>query len=205
MSGHNDGENFADDGMASRYVRPFITYNNMVLSDHIDDDDTGYDYKFTEIYSFSDYNLKSSVFSDETKDFNGKFDLDIMFSKYDESYMQSMVCSRVYQRDDGTLIYADFLLKKADSGWKIANYSIMDENEKMLAESIKETEVQPTTAESDDDAEFGELQLHEAKIFSNVEEAEAFNKKIDEEMADGAFRFKKVNTEKYAQQIWKAE
>lgn len=205
LSGHEDGEDFADDGMASRYLRPFIVYNGVVLADHIDDD-MSYNYKYHEVYDFSNYKLVSSVFDDNTESFEDELGLENMFMQYDESDMQSVVCSRVYQREDGILISADLLLRKDGDNWKIADYSIMYSTEKKQTEAEIVENTQPTTAsETEDNAEYGELQLHEEKIFANVEEAEAFNKKINEEMGSGVFQFKKVNTEKYAQQIWNAE
>lgn len=205
LSGHEDGEDFADDGMASRYLRPFIVYNGVVLADHIDDD-MSYNYKYHEVYDFSNYKLVSSVFDDNTESFEDELGLENMFMQYDESDMQSVVCSRVYQREDGILISADFLLRKDGDNWKIADYSIMYSTEKKQTEAEIVENTQPTTAsEIEDNDDYGELQLHEEKIFANVEEAEAFNKKINEEMGSGVFQFKKVNTEKYAQQIWNAE
>ena len=205
LSGHEDGEDFADDGMASRYLRPFIVYNGVVLADHIDDD-MSYNYKYHEVYDFSNYKLVSSVFDDNTESFEDELGLENMFMQYDESDMQSVVCSRVYQREDGILISADLLLRKDGDNWKIADYSIMYSTEKKQTEAEIVENTQPTTAsEIEDNDDYGELQLHEEKIFANVEEAEAFNKKINEEMGSGVFQFKKVNTEKYAQQIWNAE
>lgn len=205
LSGHEDGEDFADDGMASRYLRPFIVYNGVVLADHIDDD-MSYNYKYHEVYDFSNYKLVSSVFDDNTESFEDELGLENMFMQYDESDMQSVICSRVYQREDGMLVNADFLLRKDGENWKIADYSIMYSTEKKQTEAEIVENTQPTTAsEIEDNAEYGELQLHEEKIFANVEEAEAFNKKINAEMSSGAFKFRKVNTEKYAQQIWNAE
>ena len=205
LSGHEDGEDFADDGVASRYLRPFIVYNGVVLADHIDDD-MSYNYKYHEVYDFSNYKLVSSVFDDNTESFEDELGLENMFMQYDESDMQSVVCSRVYQREDGILISADLLLRKDGDNWKIADYSIMYSTEKKQTEAEIVENTQPTTAsEIEDNDDYGELQLHEEKIFANVEEAEAFNKKINEEMGSGVFQFKKVNTEKYAQQIWNAE
>ncbi|WP_455530516.1 hypothetical protein [Ruminococcus sp.] len=205
LSGHEDGEDFADDGMASRYLRPFIVYNGVVLADHIDDD-MSYNYKYHEVYDFSNYKLVSSVFDDNTESFEDELGLENMFMQYDESDMQSVVCSRVYQRDDGVLISADFLLKKGIDNWKIADYSIMYSTEKKQTEAESAENTQPTTAsEIEDNDDYGELQLHEEKIFANVDEVEEFNKKVNEETGSGVFQFRKVNTEKYAQQIWNAE
>lgn len=205
MSGYLDGEDFADDGMASRYVRPFIIYNGEVIADHIDDD-ISYKYKYHEVYDFSNYKLVSSVFDENTESFEGNLGLENMFMQYYEGDMQSVVCRRVYQREDGMLISADFLLRKDEENWKIADYSIMYSSEKKQTEKENDTDIQPTSAfETDDNADYGELPLHEVQIFQNIDEAEAFDKKINEEWSSGAFEFKKVNTEKYAQQIWNAE
>ena len=205
LGAYEDGKDFADDSMASRHLKPFIVYNGVVLADHIDDD-MSYKYKYGEVYDFSNYKLVSSVFDNNTEGFEGDLGLEYMFMDYDESDMQSVVCSRVYQREDGVLISADFLLKKGIDNWKIADYSIMYSTEKKQPEAESVENTQPTTVfETEDNEDYGELQLHEEKIFANVEEAQAFNEKINEEMGSGVFRFKKVNTEKYAQQIWNAE
>ena len=205
VSGYENRTDFRDDGQASKYIRPFVLYKDMVLSDHIDDHELSLDYKFGEVYDFSGYEMISSLYTEDYEDFSGKFDLENTFSAYDESDMQSMVCNRVYKRSDGVLIYADFLLKNSDGGWKIANYSIMDESERMLEKSKNETEVQHTTAaESGDNAEFAELQMHDMTIFSNYEEAKELSTRLDYEMYDGTYPFRKVDTEKYTGQIMNA-
>ena len=205
LSGHENGEDFADDSMAARYVRRFIIYNGEVLADYIDDD-MYFSYKFDEVYDFSNYKLVSSKFDDNIETFEGDLGLNDVFLQYDESDMQCVVCRRVYKREDDTLVNADFLLKKDGDNWKIANYSIMDENRKKLKESRKENEVQPTTAYgNDDNADFADVQLHEETLFSNIDEAIEFENGIREAMYNGEYKFKKVDIDKYENQIWNAK
>ncbi len=205
LGAYEDGKDFSDDSKAGRRLRPFIAYNGVVLADHIDDD-MSYKYKFHEVYDFSNYKLISSVFDDSTDAFNDELELDLAYPDYDESDMQSLVCSRIYQRDDGMLIYADFLLKEDVFGWKIANYNIMDEVEKRIDESNKDIEEKQTMAyENDDNTEFADLQLHEMKVCSNEEEAQELQSQLSYDMYNGTYPFKKVDREKYIQQIMNAE
>ncbi|WP_295074178.1 hypothetical protein, partial [Ruminococcus sp.] len=76
LGAYEDGKDFSDDSKAGRRLRPFIAYNGVVLADHIDDD-VSYKYKFHEVYDFSNYKLKSSVFDDSTDAFNDELELDL--------------------------------------------------------------------------------------------------------------------------------
>ena len=50
--------------------------------------------------------------------------------------------------------------------------------------------------------EFGELQLHQVPVFANDDEANALLDEINYGWMNGTYQFKKVDTEKYTQQIW---
>ncbi|WP_295076326.1 hypothetical protein [Ruminococcus sp.] len=207
LSHVEDGYNFKDDSMANKYLKTFIIYKNSVyaLSDCAFNESISRDI-FPDRYNFSNYELVSSVFSEDTSGFEGEFTHYLMYSSYTDEATDSLVCHRIYQRKDGVLVYADFLIKEIQNTWKIADYSVLDEDEWKHREIERENNnTESTTVTEEEDAEdFAELQLHELKVFESESEANAYVDAVREKYLNERPKFRKVDTEKYSQQIFNA-
>ena len=208
LSHVENGYNFRDDSMANKYLKIFIIYKNSIyaLSDCAFNESVSNDI-FSERYNFSSYELLSSVFSDDTFGFEGEFTNYLIFSSYMDEATDSKVCHRVYRRKDGVLVYADFLIKEIQNTWKITNYSVLDEDAWKNREYERENNnTEPATVpEAEEDEEFAELQLHELKIFDSESEANAYVDAVREKYLNERPKFRKVDTEKYSQQILNAK
>ncbi|MCR4794287.1 MAG: hypothetical protein K5898_03785 [Ruminococcus sp.] len=116
---------------------------------------------------------------------------------YDTDYEDVTLCRRVYKnRDDETsvMIYADFLLIEQDSSWKIANFSIKGEYERLEQYPDNNTEYINT---ADNTEEKGNIQPYERIVYADLEEAEKISAMIEEKYMNGEYEFVKADTEKY--------
>ena len=202
LSQFESGTDFGDDSEAMKHLRTFITYKDelYVLSALNPLASYAFD-PFENYYNFSEYDMISSDYTKSGEGFEGDLGLDERYRDFYDDETASMVCSRIYRRQDGELVYADFLLKEIGGIWKLADYSIIDEYGKEQKAREKEEEVETTTAPAIEIVEeLAELSLHEPKIFSSEEEMYNSYKDRKKELSEKSV-FHKVDTEMYAQQI----
>ncbi|MBO7474861.1 MAG: hypothetical protein J6U00_12850 [Ruminococcus sp.] len=206
LSKYADGYDFGDDSLAVKNLKPFITYNGLVLSELMDYEGS-YDYKFAELYDFSSYKMVSSDYSDDISSFECYFADHDIYSAYADESTGSLICSRVYHVPNSDNIYAYFLLKQIGGTWKISDYSVIDDSERIrrMREHLNMDNVETTTASEQEVEEcFAELQLHSMMKFDSDDEVERYIDDIREKYINQPTEFKKVDTERYIQQIFGA-
>ena len=201
LSSHEVGYDFKDDSMANKYVRTYITYNGKVYVQSQCEPNSSLSDGFEGLYNFSGYKLMSSDFS------NGGEFLYMNSNIYGEdsepvSLEKLVTCKRVYERSDGQKVTVNIQLLPDNDVWKIASFDVKQQGE---AKGIENSESkQPTSEVSDAGGEFGELQLHENIIYSSFDEALAAYEEMVNQRSNGAYKFKKVDVEKYSDRILKA-
>ena len=199
LSGFEVGYDFGDDNLANKYVKTFIEYNGKVYAQSQCEPNSSYEYNFDKMYDFTGFWLVSSEFAN-----GGQLQhLDrVIHDENSEvvSFDKLVTCKRVYERPDGKYIDLDLQLLPENGVWKIAAFSVSLQNENNDTEH-SEYKTPALDNKSADDGEFAELQLHDSIICNSREEAEDLASEIVSARDNGTYQFKKVNTEKYTQQL----
>ena len=202
LSSHEIGYDFKDDSLGNKYIRTFITYNDKVYVQSKCEPYSSYAYSFDGLYNFSNYKLISSEFEKggSTIIVNG----DSIIEDLEVGSLEKLVtCTREYEKPDGQRIVANIELLPEDGVWKVASFSVKMKNEEDQNAHNSNNEL-PTVEAPSNDGEFAQLQLHEEKKYYNTAETSSLLAELDNAWNNGTYRFKKVDTEKYAQQIWNA-
>ncbi len=202
IGSYDVGYDFKDDPFANKYLLTFILYNDKVYAKSLCEPDKCYAYGFDGLYNFSNYKLVSSEFEKggSTLIVNG----DSIIEDLEVGSLEKLVtCTREYERPDGQRIVANIELLPEDGVWKLASFSVKMKNEEDQNADSSNNEL-PTVEAPSDDSGFAQLQLHEEKKYYNTAETSSLLAELDNAWNNGTYRFKKVDTEKYAQQIWNA-
>ena len=201
MSEHENGVGFNDASFIKQNLRAFIIYNGNVYSEASVMPNASYSSNFANTFNFSNYELVSSEFlpNDEHR-IKGLIEDGLL-----DDGLETMTCKRIYQRKDSTRVRAELILVNEDNAWKIGSYNVGENIEDQVVTTAAVTTAPVTTSSVNaNNGEFGELQLHQIPVFANDDEANALLDEINYGWMNGTFQFKKVDTEKYTQQIWNA-
>ena len=216
VSKYESGTRFGEETDEGRALRHFIKYGDYAYARWRPD------YNFIKMCDFENYDLVSSDFTDSTDEFDYKSSAfcewynskvyalkfttaefyeafeekgDDFVGIFDKEYDDMMLCRRVYKaKDEDTTVNADFLLVEQDGNWKIANFVIKSDNTEI------ETPSEPVTTTSeytDETVVTTGLPKHELTIFNTYEEAEKAAEAIEEKFKNGQYKFEKVDTDKY--------
>lgn len=201
MSGYENGTEFDDISFIKKNLKSFINYNGNLYSEASVMPNASYSSNFANTFNFSNYELVSSEFlpNDEHR-IKGLIEDGLL-----DDGLETMTCKRIYQRKDGTRVRAELILVNEDNAWKIGSYNVGENIEdQVVTTAAVTTAVVTTSSVNANNGEFGELQLHQVPVFANDDEANALLDEINYGWMNGTFQFKKVDTEKYTQQIWNA-
>ncbi|MCR4794778.1 MAG: DUF4330 domain-containing protein [Ruminococcus sp.] len=177
----------------------FIMYNDKFYSRDIASEE--HSFCLTE---FSRYELISSEFYDE----NEEGERTSVFG-YGNDVIK---CERVYKKSDNRLIQInlDFVKEDDENGaaWKIGSWDICEKDSEgtVCARQVSPNTFDPKLIkETDDDSEFAELQLHEMIVLHSDKELDEYYDKINDAKKEGVYKFKKVDVDKYVDQILAAK
>lgn len=192
-------ENDEDNSEFSDIGAYFIMYNDKFYSR--DEASEEHSICLTE---FSKYELISSEFYDENEAGERTSLL---------SYGNDVIkCERVYKKSDDRFVQInlDFVKEDDENGaaWKISSWDIC---EKDSEGTVCARQVSPHTLdlklvqETDNEGEFAKLQLHEMIVLHSDKELDEYYNKINDAKKEGIYKFKKVDVDKYVDQILAAK
>lgn len=204
LSNFEVGYDFGDDNLANKYVKTFIGYNGKVYAQSLCEYNETYAYNFESSYNFSDYKLVSSQFV------NGGTLLNRIIKDENSEPIQLdelVTCTRVYERPDGQKVSVEVQLLPENGVWKIAAFSL---NSQYDGEITEHSETKLPTLDGKDASdksaveEYGEVDYHDFVTFDSFEQAETAMSEIQHQSNNGKYQFRKLDVEKYANQILEA-